>query len=59
MYVPKGTTIPYRVVKVKCGDIEKEMVLIDKDIFESVVTMLGFEKKEDDVDKTEQEEKQE
>ena len=31
----------------------------DKDVFESIVTMLGFEKKEDDVDKTEKEEKQE
>jgi hypothetical protein len=52
MYIPKGTTISYRTVKVKCGDIEKEMILVDKDIFESIITKLGFEKKE----KEEQEE---
>lgn len=47
MYLKKGTTIAYRVVSVKCGkDENKEMILIDKDIFESMVTMSGLEKKE-------------
>jgi hypothetical protein len=32
MYIPKETKISYRVVNVKCGNIEKEMVLIDKDV---------------------------
>ena len=54
MYIPKGTTISYRTVMVKCEDVEKEMILVDKDIFESIVTMLGFEKREQG-----QEEKQE
>lgn len=45
MYIPKGTTISYIVIKVRCKDIEKEMILVDKDVFESLITKLGFEKK--------------
>lgn len=55
MYIPKGTTISYRVIKVKCEGIEKEMVLVDKDVFESIVTTLGFEKKEEEEQKEEKE----
>jgi hypothetical protein len=47
MYLSKGTTISYRIVLIKNEKgIEKEMILVDKEVFESVVTMLGFEKKE-------------
>jgi hypothetical protein len=54
MYIPKGTTISYRIVNVRCEGIEKEMVLVDKDVFENIVTKLGFEKKEEKEDKEEQ-----
>lgn len=47
MYLKKGTIIAYRVVIIKCGeDKNKEMILVDKDIFESMVTMSGLEKRE-------------
>jgi hypothetical protein len=47
MYIPKGTTISYRSVKIKNDkNVEQEMILIDKDVFESIITQLGFEKKE-------------
>jgi hypothetical protein len=47
MYIPKGTAISYRSVKIKNDkNIEQEMILIDKDVFESMIITLGFEKKE-------------
>jgi hypothetical protein len=47
MYLKKGTTISYRVVSIKYGkDKNKQMILVDKDIFESMITMSGLEKKE-------------
>ena len=47
MYLPKGTTLSYRVALIKNEKgVEKEMILVDKEVFESIVTMLGFEKKE-------------
>lgn len=54
MYLPKGTTIYYRIVLIKNdkGE-EKEMIMIDKDIFESIVTTLDFEKKEQTKEKIE------
>ena len=57
MYIPKGTTISYRVVNVKCEGIEKEMILVDKDVFESIVTKLGFEKKEEKKDRGQEEQR--
>jgi hypothetical protein len=58
MYIPKGTTISYRIVNVKCEGVEKEMVLIDKDVFESMVTKLGFEKKEEKEEKKDKEQEE-
>lgn len=47
MYIPKGTRISYRIVKIKNEKgVEEEMIMINKDIFEKIVTMLGFEKEE-------------
>ena len=48
MYIAKGTTISYRLVSIKNDKgIDQEMVLISKDVFESIITMLGFKKKEE------------
>lgn len=47
MYIPKGTKISYRIIKAKNDEgIEQEMILVDKEIFESMIVSLGFEKKE-------------
>lgn len=47
MYIPKGTRISYRIVNIKNEKgVEEEMIMINKDIFEKIVTMLGFEKEE-------------
>lgn len=47
MYIPKGTRISYRIAKVKNEKgVEEEMIMINKDVFEKIITMLGFEKEE-------------
>lgn len=47
MYIPKDTRISYRIVKVKNDKgVEEEMAMINKDVFEKIITMLGFEKEE-------------
>lgn len=47
MYIPQGTRISYRIVKVKNDKgVEEEMAMIHKDVFEKIITMLGFENEE-------------
>lgn len=47
MYIPKGTRISYRIAKVKNEKgVEEEMIMINKGVFEKIITMLGFEKEE-------------
>jgi len=47
MYIPQGTRISYQIVKIKnAKGVEEEMAMINKDIFEKIITMLGFENEE-------------
>lgn len=47
MYIPKGTKISYRIMKIKNDEgVEEEVAAVNKDTFENLITQLGFVKTE-------------